>query len=1023
MDNFFKKIDYRFRIDDMDITDDLEKVLQSEKNEGTLKTTEKDKILKFSKSIDKIEIKLENNKFLIDKEPIKFMDDNKNILFKIYDHQSPYLLSLLQQTNIYYDFYLPTDKKISLDDLIKKIKENKTIIIKLKFNQYIEIFEPLCTKLAKSGDIIDTKVNYFLPESSQSLLVDHNSDFKLFIAQRIDLVNKIIDFIKSTKYILKIYGTDGIGKSISFLYLTTIEINYKFIYFNLKDIYKYKSNKYLYFKNAMMKYYSNYPNIISDKDRKNKDNYFLYTRVIKDLEKIYGEKFLNGDFWNMLEYFCEYILEKGNSVIIIDQYKSEYGKFEIVNKILSTYKKIGTIKFIISSSLNDYSVKEDFIIDLMIIYKDKIVSKTSLEKIENIKESKEEELENQLFKNFKLEEISGDKECVDNDFSLIFDFNDKETIEPEESHDEIKTEEFNELNDEDKKRDEIFCKNRIRPNDIIYINNLISVKTIINKDDDNLLRLFNYNPKTYTKYNLAFTLNEQKTYLHDSFLRKSFNEINYKIKTFYDNLSYKKYKEYSSENLKGTFLLKLNEIIKNNKELDLEELIKSLEVYPFKYLKIYITDSDPKDNNIIVLNDNLINKKFKIDYSYEFIEIAFSKIIDMIANIRLIDMNDLTGSGFGSFLENKIRKKIEKEKFEIRYFWNFTSISNKNYRSKDKYIYDYNNFKKIKIEFDDVKKYKINDYNKYYYIIPGSETNRSLDSVILQPYDKNSLDMICIQMTKFKKEIKKKNEYINDCFIAKAKFESNYKIKVNNVYFYFILAEDFPNDIIKKNLESKGIAYFYYSTKDNIFRKKNTIIKIKDLNKEEAKIEQNLEDNEYLYFKSKLTLINIMENFLQKKRRIKDNFKITHNYFDAARKYLFKFTPKINLDEENKIMMKNIVKNNNNKYSNISIIFQFVFMIQTNEYYHLRKKDNLIGIMINYNQNKDQKLYHYFYKGNIYPNNYNNMPGLELFICSNKEKRIIKPKQNEYLISEVPDDYFNKYILMFKIYSLIKINK
>ena len=801
MDNFFKTIEFRFRIGDMDITDDLEKVLQSEKNEGTLKTTEKDKILKFSKSIDKIEIKLENNKFLIDKEPIKFMDENKNILFKIYDHQSPYLLSLLQQTNIYYDFYLPTDKKISLDDLIKKIKENKTIIIKLKFNQYIEIFEPLCTKLAKSGDIIDTKVNYFLPESSQSLLVDHNSDFKLFIAQRIDLVNKIIDFIKSTKYILKIYGTDGIGKSISFLYLTTIEINYKFIYFNLKDIYKYKSNKYLYFKKAMMKYYSNYPNIISDKDRKNKDNYFLYTRVIKDLEKIYGEKFLNGDFWNMLEYFCEYILEKGNSVIIIDQYKSEYGKFEIVNKILSTYKKLGTIKFIISSTLNDYSVKEDFIKDLMIIYKDKIVSKTSLEKIENIKESKEEELENQLFKNFKLEEISGDKECVDNDFSLIFDFNDKETIEPEESHDEIKTEEFNELNDEDKKRDEIFCKNRIRPNDIIYINNLISVKTIINKDDDNLLRLFNYNPKTYTKYNLAFTLNEQKTYLHDSFLRKSFNEINYKIKTFYDNLSYKKYKEYSSENLKGTFLLKLNEIIKNNKELDLQELIKSLEVYPFKYLKIYITDSDPKDNNIIVLNDNLINKKFKIDYSYEFIEIAFSKIIDMIANIRLIDMNDLTGSGFGSFLENKIRKKIEKEKFEIRYFWNFTSISNKNYRSKDKYIYDYNNFKKIKIEFDDVKKYKINDYNKYYYIIPGSETNRSLDSVILQPYDKNSLDMICIQMTKFKKEIKKKNEYINDCFIAKAKFESNYKIKINNVYFYFILAEDFPNDIIKKNLE------------------------------------------------------------------------------------------------------------------------------------------------------------------------------------------------------------------------------
>lgn len=1015
MEAYFKRIHFRFRIGDIDITEDLDKILESTQNEGTIKTTEKAKDLMFTKSSAQIEINIEKKNILIDKKPIIFLDENNKLLFKAYKRTEPYFSNILKMIEPEYDFYLPTDEKLSFKDLIEKRNEITEIIIKLKIDEYKDIFKPLCKKLSKKGDFIDIKTNYFLPESSKSLFIDRNSDFKLCIDQRIDLINLMINFVQSKKYILKIYGADGIGKSISFLYFTTIESDYKFIYFNLKDIYKYNNNTYLYFKNAMMKYYSNYPNVIEDIDDKMKDNYFIYQWEIKDFETIYKDKIKNGNFWDMLESFCLFISNYGNSIVIIDQYKSEYGDIEILKQLLSTFKEKGTIKFIISSSLNDYSVKDDFIIDLMVIYKDKIRTKTSLENIENIKELKEEELENQVFKDFKIEENSKDINYNEDEFSRICEFNIEAQVESKEIDKDIQKEEQNDSNEKENK---IIEKKRIEPNDIIYINNLISIKKIINEEDDELFMLFNYNPKSYTKYNLINNSNKAKKYLQESFLQARFGEISYNVKLFYDNLSKMKYKDNSSENLKGTFLLKLNEIIKNKKQLDLQELIQSLEVYPFKYLKIYIADSHSK-NNIITLNDELINKKFTLDYSYEFIEFAFLKIVDMITHVRLIDMNDLSGSGFGSFLENKIKKKIEKENgFEIRYFWNFTSISNNdNKEKKDKYIYDYKNYKKIKIEYDDITKFKIKDHNKYYYIIPGSQTNRSLDSVIIQPNGKETFDMICFQATKFKIAIKEKNEYISDCFIAKSKFESNYGIKIKNVFFYFILSDEFSNHVITKNLEIKGIEYFYYSFKDETFKTENDIILIKNLNREKAKIKQKLEENEQLLFKGKLGLFNIMINYLQRKRKKEINFKITQYYFDKARKYLFNKTPKISLDDENKKKMEKIVKKNCSNFSSKSFTFIFIFTIKLNEYFHLKEKEELIGILIN-NNKKNEKVYHYLYKGRIYPNDYENIPLQEFYFNEQKENRIIALKEEEYLVSDVPDEYVGKCILLFKIYSL-----
>ena len=392
---------------------------------------------------------------------------------------------------------------------------------------------------------------------------------------------------------------------------------------------------------------------------------------------------------------------------------------------------------------------------------------------------------------------------------------------------------------------------------------------------------------------------------------------------------------------------------------------------------------------------------------------------------------------------------MEKEnEFVIRYFWNFTSItkndkkeeketiSNKDDKKekeeiisneddrkdrKDKYIYDYKNYKKMKIEYDDITKYKIKEYNKYYYIIPGSEINRSLDSVILKPYNKNTFEMICIQATKFKYVIKEKMEYINDCFITKSKFESIYGININNVYFYFLLSDEFPNKAITKNLESKGIEYFYYSIKDEKFKKEDDTIFITNLNKEKAKIEQKISENENLLFKSKLGLFNIMTHFLQRKRRKEKNFKITQNYFDKARKYLFNKTPKIRIDLSNKKEMEKIVKNNS-KFSSKLFMFVFLFMIKPYEYNELKEIDELIGILVSKNK-KNKKIYHYIYKGEIFPNNYENISLNEFFSNKKRDNRILELKNEEYLVSDVPEEYVNKFILIFKIYPLKEIER
>ena len=1029
MVDYFKRSQFRYIRSYVDITDDLDKILLSEEVEGNLETLNDKKNLHFKKLNDKIEIDFEGKQFYIDKDPICFFNEKNESLFKIYDssdtNQVNYIFSII---DFYYICYLVNGEKIPYSKVLEK--NVKKIILKKKINEYEETFKPLCNRLPTEGEYKTINTNYFLVEKSESLSINNNTEFKLFINQRIILIDKIMNFLENDKKsILKIYGSDGIGKSITFLYFTTIETKYKIIYFNIKDIFKYKSDSYRYFKYALMKYYSSNNYFLNkdrdddfDKDKYSNLNYNIYLQAIQDLEKQYKNVFLSGDFWDILQNFCKYIESIKNSVIIIDQFKNEYDPKGNLNNIISSYAKEKRIKFIIASSLNDSSVKEDFVKDLMIFFKDEL---EPIKLPKGVKEDNEMKIVNELFKDFNFEQFQDTKD-INKDFPYITIFN----IDPinDSKKDNILNDDLDELTVENKilNNYSLLDIERNKLTEILYVNNLISIEKMIkDSEDKNLNKKFNFNPKTYTKY-ISFLqtndANELKKNLNKHFLDLRFYEIFEKVDRFYKNLMRKNNNKYSSEYLKATFLLKLKDIIVNKRELDLKELIQSLEVFPLKYLKIYIAgDNGVLKENILDMNEKLKYKKFILDYSYDFIEIAFSKIIDMIPSSTLIDMKELSGSAIGSFLEKKIKKNIEKKGFIIRYCWNFTSITNSIQKENDNvYIYDYNTYTRNKLEYDDIKKYKINNYNVYYYIIPGSQINKTLDSIILQPTNSNSFNMISLQITKNKENIKAKEEYISATFIAKSKFESNYDIKIEKVYFYFILSEDFPSST-KTLLESSNISYFYYSIKDDKFTKDDkSIVDLEELNNEEARISQDIEDNEYKYFGAKKTLINLMEKFLQKKRKLKKDMKITENDYEKARRFLFKQTSNIILDSNIKDMMAKLVKNNE-KYISGLFTFQFVFTINLNEYYLLKDTSDLIGIIIDSNKRKTKKSYHFIFDGEILPKEKNLSIDAysKLVNFDKKRNRRLIPIVKDFTISEIPENFCNDRIFVFKIYQLI----
>ena len=92
-----------------------------------------------------------------------------------------------------------------------------------------------------------------------------------------------------------------------------------------------------------------------------------------------------------------------------------------------------------------------------------------------------------------------------------------------------------------------------------------------------------------------------------------------------------------------------------------------------KYIIVELEDK----SNIIKFDSKIKDKKFKINFSFPFIEYVLNNMIDEYNDGSKIDIKNLSDSAFGNALELKIRKYMNelKEKVEIRKVWSLNLIS------------------------------------------------------------------------------------------------------------------------------------------------------------------------------------------------------------------------------------------------------------------------------------------------------------------------------------------------------------
>ena len=223
MKKYLKLIEFNFPfiLCQTNLTNYLEKIYSTKEDQGTLDINENEK-LSFEKLEDKIKIKYNGEEGFVDKEPILFLNENKELIFKIYDKSNQNAIKEFLNTISYdYNFYGKNNNIIKKEELLEK--NEKTIILKLKNEEFENLFKPLFNKIniANESEVINT--NILLPIQSSSLGFLFNFNFHLIIKQRMPLIEKIYGCLKNDNIsVIKIYGCDGIGKSISYLFFTTL---------------------------------------------------------------------------------------------------------------------------------------------------------------------------------------------------------------------------------------------------------------------------------------------------------------------------------------------------------------------------------------------------------------------------------------------------------------------------------------------------------------------------------------------------------------------------------------------------------------------------------------------------------------------------------------------------------------------------------------------------------------------------------------------------------------------------------
>ena len=637
-----------------------------------------------------IEVSFSNfteQKYTVFKTPIHFIElKERKEIFLIYDKKT--LEDILKIFSNIYIFYI--DNEEVTNDIILNKLPSQVFVKNREHKISFENFKALNNKsdIPTNKNVISINTNELISQDIGSLGIKRNTEFSLIIDKRNELINEIRSFMDSNdEIIMKIFGCDGVGKSISFIYLCTLKNNFKTVYFNLKEIHNANNSKKIeIFINQLITYFtdniSNINNEIQDQLLKKKYDNFM--EIIQILEKNRRKETI--DFWELFQILLDNTNCLNKVLFIIDQYKRENDLNNNLANIEENLIKINNnnIKLLIASSLNDMRVKADFL-NILKLYISPIQQNQQFKKDKNDDFLEKEE---DLFKDYQADINYLDTNEKDDSFEKIKIFNEIEEkidVEKENKNKEDKTNIFlyqNYINNNNSNSNE-FDELKLKKYRILYINDLISVKDyneqeklLIDKMTD-----FNYNPKYYHKFKYFYCLNKNENNtlsdLYTDFLFNIYNKIKSKIEIFFS--------DYNNQHELNVFsnvitkqLINLEKLVHEKKILSINYLIYYLNELPIKYIKIFKLDKNgnKQNENILRINNDFSSTNFLIEYSFPFIKFIITRLTFEYGNSGNIAYNDISSSGIGSLLEKQIRNSIIIDNifnttFYLRNFWAF----------------------------------------------------------------------------------------------------------------------------------------------------------------------------------------------------------------------------------------------------------------------------------------------------------------------------------------------------------------
>ena len=923
------------------------------------------------------------------------------------------------------------DKKQKTLKIMKKIIEIPKFALDcaLNSNKNFDIISKL-----KSGIITINPISLSLNFYSIFNDVQKNEEFLFILTdERINFFKKLYNFIISDdKKFYYITGSDGIGKSLSLLYYSSLNVN-RFIYFNIKlyskIVDKKEFNEIFYkdlYKYFLYRYKETNKNIINSE----------YSKTIKyfenEIKKKYEEKNVNEKIY---DYIYEFIKLFGgySYTIIIDQYKNDKvdQDFKGLNKIINLILNNNALKLkiIISTSINNTSNKLALLRNLTNIYLDlkkydlsKLIYKENFDNInlynntnimpkEKIYTEKDDKLLNkpecQFCENILNQEKENRKNRVlnenfQNDFKI-----DSNCLLDQYSYLTIKDYYFSLVDGE-----------------LIY-------KNILTEQELILAENFNYSLKYIIKYlNLKYTTskeyNEDDETFQDRiislFYEKEAKKMENKIHCFYEKLYRNNFKnnEYNDYYiLEFQALCKLRSYIFYDKKFNIYNLADELLIFPMKYLHININNYDQSFFPLKQIKNNI---SFKLEYNNNFVRVQINRIIENIyKGIINVSINVFKGSAKGTFFEMKIdeifrsksRNILGISNLECRYLFSLVSNTNnspvtiKKHRKNEARLLFFGK-KEYNILIDDIDTDKFDNAHfnldkNCYYFSQVSLTGKAFDMCIIIREKDNNFKLFLFQASKKKEEeLGSKAYYLSQGDNVANNLEMLYNIKITTKYLIFFVPKINDSQEFIKKLDKNKFEYIYIDIFSNQFYDKNNQ-ELHSLGNQESILDShsilNLEDYEIIK-KNNLIWENSLKDFInQNKNGRKSFYEIYINKFYSSNSY-----NQIKLilpDTFQKLLLKKVIKENNS-------ILKFIGNCELN---NLEEIKNIFKLIILFK--KDKKNY-IIYDEAIY------------LIKNNKGQYELKKVENDNIIDnslELEEEkYYQTKYQIIELQDLLKNN-